>query len=368
MKSLGRIVGFALFSVHVTLMALLLLSAFSDRISPEKSVFFSFLGMGFPFLILPNLFFVVWWFLFMQWKKMLAGIVSLLLCWGAINAYFPLNARTRDLPEDCIKILTYNVMGFHHSSAHSEKHPNPVLQYIIDCKADIVCIQEHRSYQNSRHLSPDDLKKALKMYPYSHFYRIETADPSLGIYGMSVYSKFPIKSAEKIKFNSTYNGAFKVELDIRGKKVTLINCHLETNNLSDEDRQQYDNMVKDFNSKNIDAMADRTFRKLKPAFKARAAQADKVAEVVGNDTNPYVIVCGDFNDTPISYARQRIKGNLVDAFAETGRGPGITYNRNHFYFRIDYILHSRNIKSYNCSVGKLKDSDHYPVCAWLKLD
>lgn len=367
MKFLRKIFHVSLFTANIVVILLFLLSAFSDRISPEKAVVFSFLGMGFPFLFIINVFFTVWWILFWAWKKVLVCVMSLLLGWGSINAYFPIHSQTKELPENCLKILTYNVMGFHHATPHSKQNPNPVLQYIIDSEADVVCIQEHRSYENSQHLSPGDLKKALKMYPYSHFRRIKTATRELGIYGLSLYSKYPILSTEEVKFNSIYNGAFKAVLDIDGKKVTVINCHLETNNLSNEDRQEYDKMVKDFNSKNIDEMANRAFKKLTPAFKARASQADKIAEIVKNDTNRYIVVCGDFNDTPISYARKTIKGALNDAFAKTGSGLGITYNRNHFYFRIDYILHSKNINSYNCSVGKLKNSDHYPVYTWLEL-
>ena len=368
MISFKKIFRSSLFTINIVLLVLLLLSAYSYWISPEQIVWFSFLGMGFPIVLLANILFFIGWLIFFQWRKAFIGIACIVLCWSSIKAYFPLHFTTDTLPDDCIKILTYNVMGFHHSNPHSKKMPNPVLQYVIDCEADIVCIQEHRSYENSRLLSPDDVKKALNMYPYNHFHRIETADPSLGIYGMSIYSKYPIISIQKIKFpNTTYNGAFKVELDIHGKKTSLINCHLETNNFSDEERQQYAEMIKSPNSQTIDAMAEKAVKKLKPAFKSRAEQVDIIAKIIKEDTNPYIIVCGDFNDTPISYTRNKIKGNLKDAFAETGCGLGITYNRNRFYFRIDYILHTKNIESFNCSVGALKDSDHYPVYTWLRL-
>ena len=356
----------SLFAVNIVASILLLMSAFSDIVSPERMVAFSFLGMGFPFILIINIIFVVWWLMFAQWKKCLVCLACIVLCGSAIKAYFPIHLKTESIPEDCIKVLTYNVMSFHHCKPHSKKSPNPVLQYIIDSEADIVCIQEHRTYQDNYHLSANDLKSALKMYPYSHIHRVERAE-NHGVYGLSIYSKFPITSTEKIKFNSVYNGAFKSELNINGKQVTLINCHLETNSLSDEERKQYDDMIKSPDSKKLDAVAGQAVKKLKPAFKAREMQANQIAEVLKNDSNLYQIVCGDFNDTPISYARRTIKGNMKDAFAETGCGFGITYNQNSFYFRIDYILHSQNIESYNCSVGDLKDSDHYPVYTWLRL-
>ena len=109
-------------------------------------------------------------------------------------------------------------------------------------------------------------------------------------------------------------------------------------------------------------------QKLGPAFRIRAKQAEAVSEEIKNAKGDYVLVCGDFNDTPISYAHRTIQGDLTDAFAESGRGMGITYNQNFFWFRIDNILHSPNMTSMNCSVDKVAYSDHYPLWCYLKLE
>lgn len=364
----SRIFNSTIFTINIFAIVLLLLSACSDKISPVKFVVFSFLGMGFPFILLINVLFLFWWLIFFRWKQLIVCFIGILLCWGAVNTYFPLHSRTKEIPENSIKMLTYNVMGFHDSKPHKKNNPNQVLRFIIENDADIVCVQEYRAYENMDLLSPDDLRKALNKYPYSYFYQIETESYSLGVYGMAIYSKFPILSTRKIEFDSEFNGAFLSEINVNGKKVSLINCHLETNKLSDEERKQYSDFVKNPDSKKIDAIAKSSVKKLKPAFKTRALQAEKVAKIIQSQKNPYIIVCGDFNDTPISYARHTIKGDLKDSWAETGFGPGITYNQNRFYFRIDYILHSDNIKAFNCSVGKLKDSDHYPVWTWLTLE
>jgi len=99
----------------------------------------------------------------------------------------------------------------------------------------------------------------------------------------------------------------------------------------------------------------------------RANQADKVAEEIDKIEADYVIVCGDFNDTPISYAHRKIQGSFADSFAESGRGMGVSYNRNMFWFRIDHILHSQNMKSYNCVVDKIRLSDHYPMWCYIEM-
>jgi len=126
-------------------------------------------------------------------------------------------------------------------------------------------------------------------------------------------------------------------------------------------------LTKEMGTQSIDALTQTMTKRLTPAFKDRAMQAQIISKIIKENENPYVIVCGDFNDTPISYTRHKIKGNLRDAFVDSGFGLGITYNKYRFLFRIDYILHSDNIKSYNCTVGDLKDSDHYPLWCYLQF-
>ncbi|MDR1458826.1 MAG: endonuclease/exonuclease/phosphatase family protein [Bacteroidales bacterium] len=363
----SKICHSTIFTINIVLILLLVLSAYSDRVSPVNFVVFSFLGIGFPLILLINILFLLWWLIFFRWKQLIVCMVGFLLCWDAIRAYVPLHAQTQEIPDNCIKVLTYNVMGFNNAQPHQKNNPNSVLQFIIDSHADIVCIQEHRTCFIDRLLNSEQLKKALTMYPYYHFSSVGKDEQNDEISGLSIYSKFPILMTKKIPFESEYNGAFLSTLDVHGKRLLLVNCHLETNRLSDEERKQYSDFVKNPDSKKIDAVAGSAFKKLKPAFKIRAAQAEKVATAILQEKSPYIVVCGDFNDTPISYALHTIQGNLKDAFVETGWGLGITYNQNRFYFRIDHILHNRNIQAYNCSVGKLKASDHYPVWAWLQL-
>ena len=81
-----------------------------------------------------------------------------------------------------------------------------------------------------------------------------------------------------------------------------------------------------------------------------------------------MIVCGDFNDTPLSYTHRVISNGLIDCFVETGNGPGVSYNRSKMYVRIDNILCTPDFKPYACKVDdSIKNSDHYPIMCWLKL-
>ncbi|MDR1371089.1 MAG: endonuclease/exonuclease/phosphatase family protein [Dysgonamonadaceae bacterium] len=355
-------------AINVIALLIFVFSAYSNRISPHFSVFFSYLGMIFPFIFIAVVFGSVVLLVAGRWKWSIAYGITILICWGSVSTYFPFHFKTTNVPEDCIKLLTYNVMKFEHEKPHTKEKPNAILKYIANSDADIVCIQEYASTTSGNHLKENDIKKTLNSYPYSRLLKLKQSRRS-EIIGMAIFSRFPILSFREIPFDSKYNGSFMVELDINGKKTTLINNHLESNKLSMEERNEYYGLTKEFDSQKLDNLTIKITKRLTPAFKERAEQAAIVSEYIKNDKNPYIIVCGDFNDTPISYSRYKIKGNLRDAFVDTGSGLGISYNSHRFLFRIDYILHSKNIKAYNCTVDRsIRNSDHYPVCTYLQLN
>ena len=64
--------------------------------------------------------------------------------------------------------------------------------------------------------------------------------------------------------------------------------------------------------------------KLADAVAIRAPQADSVAKYVKEHPYQYTVVCGDFNDSPLSYAHRVIGEGLQDAFVERGSGVGVS--------------------------------------------
>ena len=375
-RTLTGWINSTLFLFNIAVLLLLLLAAFSDRVSPNSIVFFSYLGLIFPFILLLNLLFCCWWIVTFKWKRLLYGLLVLLICSGSIRTYFPFHSKTRQIPGNCIKLLSYNTMSFQHMYPHTANYANRIIQYMIESNADIICIQEYAVSTQTRSnlLTEEQVNRALKAYPYKKVYTKVNANSAT--IGIAIFSKFPILSSKMLDIESAYNGAMEAEIDINGKRTTLINCHLESNKFSIEERSEYSAFVgeikdggKNLDTKKFDDMYAKMANKLTPAFKLRATQAELVEKAVENSTNPYIIVCGDFNDTPISYARRTAKGNLMDAFVESGSGLGITFNKYRFYFRIDYIMHSNNISSYNCTVdAQISNSDHYPIWTYLELD
>ena len=99
---------------------------------------------------------------------------------------------------------------------------------------------------------------------------------------------------------------------------------------------------------------------MKQAYIQRAGQVDILKEDIRSSPYP-VIVCGDFNDTPVSYTYKTLSKGLSDVFIESGSGAGSTFRGNFPYVRIDYVLYSPGFYSYFYHTEKVDWSDHYPV-------
>ncbi|NJK84303.1 MAG: hypothetical protein HC912_11470 [Saprospiraceae bacterium] len=79
--------------------------------------------------------------------------------------------------------------------------------------------------------------------------------------------------------------------------------------------------------------------------------------------SPYpVVICGDFNEMPYSYAYMRLRRHLHDAFSYAGRGFGFSYNGRLFFLRIDYQLFSEGLRASAFRTRRdITYSDHFPL-------
>lgn len=93
----------------------------------------------------------------------------------------------------------------------------------------------------------------------------------------------------------------------------------------------------------------------------RAEQARQVHAIVQSTRSP-LILCGDFNDTPVSYTYQTIRGDLLkDGFKSCGNGYGYTFHGFFDLLRIDFILYSQGIHPVSYYSLPQEWSDHNPV-------
>ena len=362
LKYIGHFVGWLLLGGNALMVVLMLVCAYSPYIDPIEHSLLACTGLAFPVFLTINLLYLLFWVIFYR-KYALLSLLGILLCWGAVRDYIPLNCtQKKEIPEDAIKLLSYNVMAYEHDKPHTKEEPNRILEYLANSDADIICTQEAivNTSKRSQFLTDRNVREALKDYPY--YARLQEERNA-----WECFSRYPILSKKKIDYVSRSNGSVAYEIKIGNDTLLLINNHLESNKLTSDDKAVYKEMITDPEKEKVKSGFKQLFSKIASAMAIRASQADSVAKYIRNSPHQYVVVCGDFNDSPISYTHKTIGESLKDAFVESGCGLGISYNQNGFYFRIDHILVSNNWDVFNCIVDKsLDNSDHYPIWCYLK--
>jgi len=360
------ILKWLMMSINILVAIILLTTLSGSVISPDKFIFPAYFSLFFPFTIILNICFVFFWLLVRKWTFLLS-LCLLLFSANRINDTFPIhfNKAKTEIATQPIRILTYNTMMCGKLKKHTTSNPNMVIQYILDSKADIVCLQEYTVSSKDEFLTHEDLLRIFSKYPYKHiqYKQIEKNKRS----GVATFSMYPIVNKQQVKYLSRYNTSIFSDIKIHGKAIRLINNHLESNRLTEKDKDMPISLKDKFDAEHLTGITLHFSKKLGAAYKLRANQADAVAKVI--ETSPYkVIVCGDFNDVPASYAYTKVKGNLKDAFSETCNGFGWTFNDRYYHFRIDYLLYDQTaFSALTFKLDKVKYSDHYPVLCELNM-
>lgn len=354
-RKIKRITLQMIAGANIATIILMLLIGYSDYINPASHPYMACAGLLFPIFLFINLLFLIFW-AFFHVRGIWIPILGYFICYAPLRIYFPINT-SKDTPADAIKILSYNVMSFAPDSVHSDG-TNPVLEYIKNSDADIVCLQEATPAWG-QDASVDSVMSKYK-------YQSKTILNKGNI--ISVYSRYPILSKERIWYESENNGSAAYKLKIGNDTVIVINNHLENCHLNHGDRRRYKEMLKgDMENDTARAESKRLLGRLADAVAIRSHQADAVVKYINDHKGKSIILCGDFNDNPISYAHRVISAHLTDCYVTTGNGIGLSYNKKGFFVRIDNIMCSDDWMPFGCKVdSKISASDHYPIYCWLK--
>ena len=361
MRLLKKIPLFILAAVNLLLIAAMLFCAYTSCLPPQDEPQWSYFGLLFPVFLVANVVFVLFW-LIVKWKWAVLPVAGLVLCASSVRAYFPVNIP-HEPPEGSIKVLSYNVMSFagerkKDNSANWEE--NPILKYLLESGADIICLQEANKAFVDRALD-----SITHYYPYH--YRELKADNY-----MVCFSKYPIDSAEEIKYPTKSNYTFAYRICVEKDTLLVIHNHLESYRLTSADKDDYKSIIKNY--KHPEANDSETkyqglTEKISTHDSIRGLQVDSVMAYLEANQGKHILLCGDLNATPVSYIHHRLTSQLDDAYTRSGNGPGISYHRYGMYFRLDHIMVSPNIKAYGAKVdSSIKDSDHYPIYCFIKLD
>jgi len=345
----------------------ILLSYLSIWVNPGDLWFLSIFGLFYPYFLVGNLILFVYW-IFRNKKFAFLILIVILLGSNHIRSYYQwkgpgtkkyqkyISNKTSDI--NTLKVLTYNVRLFNfYQDADSENSYNEFIQLIVSQNPDVICLQEVLISKNSG-ITLDRLKRDFRHTSFTYYKLINNPSGSRK-YGNVIFSKYPIINKGEVAYNKTYNRSIFADLLINNDTLRIYNNHLQSFNLGSQNFSFLTDFEHNFDEDPLDEIQDISFR-MKAAYIQRAMQANQLKKHISQTRLP-VIVCGDFNDTPVSYVYYCIKKDLKDAFVESGRGFGKTYDQIFPAFRIDYILHSKELYPVDFKTLETKLSDHYPV-------
>lgn len=343
----------------------LCLSYLSNYINPARIWGVAFFGLVYPFLFFINIGFIIYWW----WRKKKYALISLLFILigiGNISRYIQLNRSTKNNPTDIfLKVLTYNVRIFNYFKWENNSSAcDSIISFVNRENPDIVCFQEFYTRKDVNELTEKSIKSKLDAYKYSHIGYIKRFNSGKSLFGIATFSKYPIINKNRLVFSNSVNTCIYSDIVVEKDTFRIYNIHLQSIKLKKENYALMDSIFH-INSKKINAVKDVTSR-LKKAYISRSEQTNTIVNHMNKSPHP-VILCGDFNDTPVSYTYQKLLGEKSDAYRESGRGFGNTYRGKLPSFRIDYIFFSNYFTSFDYRTYKMKLSDHYPIGTSLVL-
>ena len=353
-----RLVDLLLTLLSAAVSLALFLTYLVPYVNPGKVWFFPVLGLAAPGIYVAAVVLMLYWII--RWRWLRAGVMLALVVVGLFEVslfWRPEIRRSYGDPNygrNSFKVMSYNVRGFYAENGHSSV--DSVLMLIDQQDPDIICLQEfnHRLAQRSEAFALLDEK-------YESAYYGRTDDPDSFGASLTVLSKYRILRSGVVL---TPSSSVWVDLLMDEDTVRVFNNHLHSTAINASDNEfitSHRFLLDTARETKIRSIVTR----LRENSVLRAAQVDSIAQVKAETTTP-IVVCGDFNDTPISYVYRVMADGLQDAFSECGSGYSHTYRGFFNTLRIDYVLCSETLEPLSYETLPVEYSDHHPVVVRLK--
>jgi endonuclease/exonuclease/phosphatase family metal-dependent hydrolase len=370
---LKKILRFSSLLKVITIICLfgLLFAYLAPYVHPNTLKVIPFFGLAYPVILLLTLIFLLIWSL--AKSRMALVILGVLLIGGKLHfRMIAFGSNEDQLPSEdrVLNVMSYNVRLFNLYNSSPENmysNRNAIFDYIVSQNPDVVCFQEfYHQDKPTDFVTRDTLINLLKIKDYHERYAHKARGREN--FGVAVLSKYPVIAKGDVMFPTQGDKDFNycVFIDVVKNKDTfrIYNVHLQSIRLQQEDYSMFvDGNGKQEKKSTLRLLID----KLRIAYPKRAEQARTVMAHV--ETSPYpTIVCGDFNDTPMSYAYNQFDKSLIDAFRNCSSGIGSTFVGKVPAGRIDYIFHSNDLKSSHFVIQDEAFSDHRAISCKIFKD
>ena len=355
-----RVLDLILTIATVAAAVTMLLTYLVPYVDPARVWFFPVLGLAAPGIYVASVVLMLYWVI--RWRTVRALVMLAIVVAGLfkVSLFWRPEIR-RSYAEEAVydrgsfRVMTYNVRSFYGENGGSSV--DDILQLIAEQDPDIICLQEF----NAR-LAERSAEFALldEKYESAVFGRTQAPD---SLYGapLVILSKYRILRSGVVLTPGTSVWA---DLLIGDDTIRVFNNHLRSTAIKAADNDYLTS--RGFLS---DTAREDKLRSMAGRFREnsvlRAAQVDSIAVVV-EAWRSRCIVCGDFNDTPMSYVYRTMAKGLNDAFSQCGSGYSHTFRGFFNTLRIDYVLSSEGFDALSYEVPTVDYSDHHPVVVRLR--
>lgn len=338
-RALGRFLVF-LFATA------LLCSSISIFINPKFSWIPMFLGLYFVPVFIANI--VI--FLILLAKRQALLVVPLIAILPSLiysDRFVKFGSDEPQVSGGNVTVLSYNLGRFAAAGKDVTRAEATAMieKYISERNPDIVCLQEYLCSD------PAMVEEFLPQYPFRDYHLFK----GKGYSGNLTLSRYPIQSGEEIVFDKSTNLCLVSDINLGSQTIRMFNCHLESYALT------FTSIIKRLSNRR--QFTDEFMQLHGRLREATVKRAGQVAAVIRSDLSSAYpsIICGDFNDTPVSYAYHQLQKSKKDSFVESGKGFSSTYSVFWPLLRIDYILFPERYECADHRVERVKYSDHYPI-------
>lgn len=343
------------------LFVVLLTALVVSRIDPEYTWALPMLGLIAPWLYLLTLIMALYWVV--RWRLKRAALMGFALLFGlfSVSLYWRPDAYREQLQKRydknfrydraAFKLLSYNVRFFYDDQGESSA--DSVANFIERQNPDIICLQEY---------NPTVADRSERWGEVMADYNTVQFDAGEDVWHrQAIYTRYRVLRSGVIMRPTI---SIWADVVVQEDTVRVVNNHLQSTGITALDSDYLTE-----HAYLLDTAREEKLRSIVSRFHdncvLRANQADTIRAHVDTLAPPRRILCGDFNDTPLSYTYRCLARGLNDAFSEAGEGYSHTFRGFFDLLRIDYVLLSKDYECISYETPKVTYSDHLPLVVRL---
>lgn len=330
----------------------LIMSMLAPHVEPHLFPWLPLFGLVFPFLFIANVLLVVNWLL-RRSKKVLLPLSVLVVSLLYVDRFFGFASSESQSVPGMFTVATYNMgnarAGYDRDQDKRNTKRQKLEKYLdLLGPADIICIQEKGAF------ATDVLQSVFD--EHNHYTHKDK--------GAAILTRYDILDQGVIDFGTKTNSCLWADLKVAEDILRVYSVHLQSNMITNDAKQ----VIRDG-----DLQQDQTWQRIRRILRrfttnhqTRVDQSHLIAEHIAQSPHP-VLLCGDLNDTPMSYTYEVLTTGLKDSFLAQGKGLASTYADDIPFLRIDYVLAGDNVDIIAHDVKPAPYSDHYPVVVTAQL-